>query len=321
MDKKKLVSVIVPSYNEEKNITECYKQLKKITDTLIKKYDFEFVFTDNASTDNTLKLLRKIAHTDPRVRVLKFSRNFGYQKAIMTGYSHARGEAALEYDADMQDPVELIPVFIDQWEQGNKIVYGIRKKREESRFIIALRKLYYRILNKISDNDIPVDTGDFLLIDRVIIELLKMGDDRNPYIRGQIFSFGFSRKGIEYNRKKRKHGNTKFNLLSLMRLSWDGIVSQSTTPLRFASVFGIIAAFCAIVLIIYFIISKFTTHQLPLGMTLLTVLVLCSISLNSLFLGIIGEYIARISLQVKSGPNTIIEENIGVSIEAKDKKN
>jgi dolichol-phosphate mannosyltransferase len=306
---KKLISIITPIYNEEENINWYYEKITKEIDRLSDKYDFEIVLTDNCSTDNTFELLEKLARKDKRIRVFKFSRNFGYQKSIWTGYSKAKGDAAIEFDCDLQDPPEFLERFLKEWENGAKIVYGIRKKRQEGFFITSLRKTFYRLINKISYNDLPEDAGDFMLIDRVILNHLKNVDDYDLYLRGIIFSFGYKRIGIEYSRNQRLQGVSKFPLKHMIKLAVDGIISQSIVPLRLASYAGLIIAFVALILSSFYIFAKFFLKiYLPTGFTTVAVLILFSISLNAIFLGIIGEYLALIYIQNKKRPMTIIEK-------------
>jgi len=315
---KKLVSIIVPAYNEEDNVEYCYGELKKITDTLSDSYNFEFIFTDNASTDRTFDLLEKLAEKDERIRIFSFSRNFGYQKSIHTGYNKAEGDCAIEYDCDLQDPPELLPEFLKHWKEGNQIVYGIRKTRREGKFITFLRKVFYRFINKISEHTLPEDAGDFMLIDKVIINEIKKRQDQHPYLRGMIFSFGFNQKGVPYDRNERKHGKTKFSLKKMLGLAVDGIISQSIVPLRIASYTGIIVALITVFLSGFYIVERlFFGLDWPAGWTTTVVLLLFSISLNALFLGIIGEYLLRIYNQVRNKSVTIIKKEIDRNLENK----
>ncbi|MBM5782192.1 MAG: glycosyltransferase family 2 protein [Pelagibacterales bacterium] len=310
MKNKKLISIVTPVYNEEEGIKSYYTQITKQIDKLSDKYDFEIIVTDNCSTDDTYKILEELAKNDKRLRIFKFSKNFGYQKSIWTGYSKAKGDVAIEFDCDLQDPPELLPQFLEKWELGYKIVYGIRRSRKEGKFITFLRKLFYRIINKISENDLPVDAGDFILIDRKILDHLVEVDDCDMYLRGIIFSFGYSRIGIEYNRKQRLKGESKFPFKNLLQLALDAVVSQSILPLRIASYLGLVIAFFTILLSLFYVMAKiFFNIYMPAGFTTITVLILFSTSVNAIFLGIIGEYLARIYIQSKKRPITIIEKH------------
>jgi len=314
---KKLISIITPMFNEEENVSHYFKSMKEIANSLSSKYNFEFVVTDNASTDATYKILQRISQEDGRFRIFSLSRNYGYQKSLWTGYCQSKGEASISIDCDLQDPPELFSEFLDEWENGNQIVYGIRESREESFLkskqitdIPYLRDFFYYLLNKISINDMPKNAGDFMLIDKKITKILKKIEDHNIYIRGTIFSLGFNKKGIPYNRKARKFGKTKFKFSSSLKLALDGIVSMSALPLKIASVFGIIVALTTTILSGFFIVSKFFFDiNMPAGLTTIIVLILFGISLNALFLGIIGEYIARIYDQRSNRPITIIKKS------------
>lgn len=306
----KLISIVVPVFNEEENLLACYERLDKVCGE-IKDYEFEFIFTDNNSSDTTFEILRELSAKDPRLRAFRFSRNFGYQRSIWTGYKMSRGQAAVELDCDLQDPPEMIRDFIYHWERGSKIVYGIRKTREEGALINAARKIYYRALNLLSDIDLPLDAGDFMLIDKQIIELLGEVKDPNIYVRGSIFSFGYPRTGIPYDRASRKYGESKFPLMKLAGLATDGIVSRSTIPLRLAFFLGIFILFFTVMLGLYFFLTWFIAgDSLPSGFTTLVLLVLFSISLNSLLLGIFGEYLARIYTHSSLKHMTIIEDSL-----------
>ena len=314
---KKLISIITPMFNDEENVSHYFKSMKEIANSLSSKYNFEFVVTDNASTDATYKILQRISQEDGRFRIFSLSRNYGYQKSLWTGYCQSKGEASISIDCDLQDPPELFSEFLDEWENGNQIVYGIRESREESFLkskqitdIPYLRDFFYYLLNKISINDMPKNAGDFMLIDKKITKILKKIEDHNIYIRGTIFSLGFNKKGIPYNRKARKFGKTKFKFSSSLKLALDGIVSMSALPLKIASVFGIIVALTTTILSGFFIVSKFFFDiNMPAGLTTIIVLILFGISLNALFLGIIGEYIARIYDQRSNRPITIIKKS------------
>ncbi len=307
---KKLISICVPVYNEEVNILPFYEAVTKVLATE-QQYHFEILFTDNHSEDNTFACLAELAQKDQRIRVLRFSKNFGFQKSIMTNYFNARGAAAIQIDCDLQDPPEMISTFLRKWEQGYKVVYGVRKKRPEGMWLHALRKLYYRMVDYLSDDSLPHDAGDFRLIDRCIIEELNKINDNAPYIRGLIAAMGFNQIGIPYDRKERNAGYSKFNMSRLFNLALDGILQHSTVPLRLASIFGAIVFIVASLGGLYYLIAKLFFHNhWPVGLASLSILLLFSIGLNSLFLGIIGEYVGALFKNIKKSPFTIIETKI-----------
>jgi polyisoprenyl-phosphate glycosyltransferase len=256
-------------------------------------------------------VITALAAADHRVRAFRFSRNFGFQRSILEGYRRARGDAAVQLDADMQDPPELIPRFIERWESGAKVVYGIRAKRPESALLSLARKAFYRIAAVLSDDPLQIDAGDFRLLDRVVIDVLAQLDDAQPYLRGTIAAMGFEQVGIAYERAERTAGRSKFSFRHLMGLSLDGILNHSTVPLRVASYTGLFVAVATVLGSIGFLVSRLAFGQeWPPGFATTTLLILLGIALNALFLGIIGEYLGRIYKQVKRGPNVIIEHSI-----------
>lgn len=317
-NEKKLISIITPVFNEKENIHYYYDRITKATDGLSDRYDFEFIISDNCSTDNSFALLKEIAQRDSRFKIFRLSRNYGYQKSIWTGYCQAKGDAAIEFDCDLQDPPELLPQFIKKWEEGYKIIYGVRNKRAESflktKQIVDfpfVRKIFYKLINLMSEVEMPENAGDFIFMDKVVLDLIQNISDHNIYLRGTIFSLGFPKTGIEYKREARIYGKTKFHFFKSLKLAFDGIISQSVVPLKIATVFGLITALITMLLSGFYLISKlFFNINLPDGFTTTVVLILFGISMNGLFLGIIGEYIARIYDQQKNRPVTVIQDRI-----------
>ena len=211
-ERKPLISICIPVFNEEGNIEPLYEALIPIMQQVRDRYDFELLFTDNHSTDRTFEVLAGLARRDRRVRAIRFSRNFGFQRSIVTAYSNARGDAAVQIDCDLQDPPSLILDFLQKWEAGYRVVYGIRTTRQEGWWMNATRKVFYRLIDSLSEDPLPVDAGDFRLIDRrVLNELLKF-EDNQPYLRGTIAALGFEQIGIPYSRAERQHGESKFSL-------------------------------------------------------------------------------------------------------------
>lgn len=308
---KKLISVIVPVYNEEKNVEKAYdaiiNQFKNMKDC-----DYEIIFTDNHSTDKTFEKLQIIADQDPQVRVLRFARNFGFQRSILTGYRYASGDAAIQIDSDLEDPPSMFSEFIRLWQAGHDVVVGIRTQYIGHKYMF-MRRIYYQLLDKISDVPHVADAGDFRLIDRRILDQLHTINDAQPYVRGLISELARNQTGVHYARNKREHGESKFPLNQLMKIALEGIFAYSTTPLHVASYLGIfIALLTAIMTSIYIILRVFFFHTWPAGFTTTTVLILFGISLNAVFLGIIGEYIGRIYNQIRRRPLVIIEKTINI---------
>jgi dolichol-phosphate mannosyltransferase len=312
LDRKK-ISIVVPIYNEEDNINELYDSVNAVMHNLSKEFEYEFMFTDNHSTDRSFEILSRLAEEDKKVKVIRFSKNFGYQKSILTGYLNASGDAAIQLDCDMQDPPSMIVEFLRFWEEGYNVVYGIRVTRNESFIMHSLRKIFYRMINFLSEENLPLDAGDFRLIDRKIIEELRKIEDNQPYIRGTIATLGYKQIGLPYKRDERKRGKSKFSLKHLVQLAIDGIVSHSIIPLRIATYTGlVISVFNFFAFICYFIAKLFLGAAWPAGFTTITLLLLLSIGLNAVFLGIIGEYLGRIYIQTRKRPLIIISEKINI---------
>jgi polyisoprenyl-phosphate glycosyltransferase len=303
-----LISIVVPVYNEEPNIQPFYDAIVSFSERLSSRFRFEFVFTDNHSKDRTFELLYVLAQSDSRVRVYRFSRNFGYQRSIMTGYAQARGEAAVQLDCDLQDPPELIETFLDRWQAGAEVVYGVRVKRQEGMGISMARSVFYRLVDKLSEDQIPVDAGDFRLVSRRVIEVLRTFDDAQPYLRGTIAGLGFEQVGIEYSRAARIHGESKFPFSKLVSLAIDGILNHSTVPLRISTYFGLGASVLTLIGLLGYLIAKLAFRsEWPAGFATLAALILASISINAMLLGIIGEYLGRMYRQMRHRPLTILE--------------
>jgi glycosyltransferase involved in cell wall biosynthesis len=306
-----LISIVVPVYNEELNILPFYERIRPVLASLNQRFRFEFVFTDNHSTDRTFALLSQLAASDPRIRAFRFSRNFGFQRSILTGYTRCRGDAAIQLDVDLQDPPELIEAFLNRWQAGADVVYGIRAQRAEGWAITTARVIFYRLVDMLSDERLPVDAGDFRLISRRVIDILCAYRDANPYLRGTIATLGFEQVGIEYVRAPRQRGESKFPFSKLVSLAIDGILNHSTVPLRFATYFGLFASFITIFIMLVYAFVRLVLHaEWPAGFATLAALVLVSISINAMLLGIIGEYLGRMYRQVREAPLTIVEAAI-----------
>lgn len=311
MPEKKLITVLIPVFNEAGNVKNAYARVLSSFRNLEDRYDLEILFTDNHSDDGTFEILTELAASDSRVRALRFSRNFGFQRSILTGYKHARGDAAIQLDCDLQDPPELMEEFVEKWEEGYKVVYGVRRKRPDGPLMLMARKAFYRVIDILSETPLPRDAGDFRLVDRRILDQLKSLKDAQPYLRGAIAGLGFRQTGIIYDRDSRNWGSSKFTLGKLTSLAIDGILNHSVVPLRVATVIGLFFSALSFFGVLAYIFAKFYLGQdWPAGFTTITILVLLTMGLNALFLGIIGEYVGRIYKQVKRGPNSIIEAEL-----------
>lgn len=308
----KLISICIPVLNEEKNILLAYERILKVFESL-EKYQFEIIFTDNASCDGTYKEIIKLNEQNKKVKVVRFSRNIGYQKSIWIGNLLAKGDAIIQLDCDMQDPPELIGKMIKKWEQGYDVVYGIRKERNENWFMNTTRKIFYRVLNFISDEKLPIDVGDFRLIDKKIIKVLSKIQDQSPYLRGTIAKIGFHQVGIEYSRNERRLGKTKFNFKNLISLALDAVISNSTFPLKLSTYIGFVLSVVCIFWSSWYLYSKvFLDANWPSGFTTIVMLSLFNLAFSSLMFGVLGAYIMSITKQVKLMPMAIISNKCGI---------
>lgn len=309
--RKRLVTILVPVFNESENIRPLHAALSEVLRGLEDRYLFEILFTDNRSTDGTWEILRDLARADRRVRAVRFSRNVGYQRSILAGYRLARGDAAIQIDADLQDPPTLLPEFLRRWEDGAQVVYGVRESRDEPPWMEAARRAFYRLADLLSEDRLPLDAGDFRLVDRVVLEAIRRLDDVDPYLRGAIATMGFRQEGVAYRRAARARGASKFAPGEYLRLALDGILAHSTIPLRLATWVGLAVTLGTLLGIVGYSAARLTVgRDWPGGFATTTVLLLLSLGLNALFLGILGEYLGRIYRHVRRGAGTIIDEEI-----------
>lgn len=308
-----LLSIIVPCFNEDQVIAETYYQLCSIIPEL--KIDIEIIFVNDGSSDNTMKILREFSKQCPFVKVLSFSRNFGHQIAITAGMDYANGDAIVIIDADLQDPVEVIVKMTEKWRLGFDVVYGKRVERNgETLFKKASAKAFYRLLSKVSDDEIPTDVGDFRLIDKKVSIALKKIPERSRYVRGLISWLGFRTTYVEYVREPRFAGKTKYSLSKMVKLGLDGLVSFSYKPLRIASFSGVLISIISFVYLIYVLYVGIFTNETVSGWTSIMAVLLFLGGFILVVLGIIGEYIARIYEEVKARPLYIIDESIGIDV-------
>ena len=308
-----LISVVIPVYNEEANVASAHAAVTNVFAAHAPRYDFEIVFTDNHSSDSTFERIVEIAKSDSRVRAVRFARNFGFQRSVMTGYRLARGDAAIQLDCDLQDPPAIFPQFLALWEQGHDVVVGIRRFRDENKLLQLGRKFYYRLLRKISGDNLMLDSGDFRLVDRSILDQLRQIDDASPYTRGLTSLLASNQTGVPYDRAVREKGQSKFPLIKLVGLAIDGFVAHSTAPLRMATVAGLLIALMTSLASVFYIFGRlFFGLEWPEGFATTTILILFGISLNAVFLGVIGEYVGRIYEQVRMRPTTVIERSINM---------
>lgn len=312
-DRKPLISITVPVLNESGNIQALYARLHALGEKMRDRCDLEFVFSDNHSDDDTWDQLTALAARDSRIRAIRFSRNVGFQRSILANYLHTRGDAVMQIDADLQDPPEMLETFFEKWQQGYQVVYGIRRKRPESWLLRNFRRLGYWAIDKVSEHPIPRDVGDFRLIDRKVIEAVAKVRTSNPYLRGIIAGLGFNQTGVVYDRDARVAGESKFNVSRLVQLGLTAVFNHSVVPLRAASFLGLIILGISAIGALYYLALRLFHPELPRGLASIHVLVLFGIGLNSFFLGIIGEYLLRIYLVVRSDPVAIVQQSLNFS--------
>ncbi len=306
---KELLSIIVPMYYEELVAYECYHRLKSVVNN-IDFMDHEIIFVNDGSKDRTLSILKSIAKSDKNVKIIDFSRNFGHQAAVTAGLFNCKGDAVVIIDADLQDPPEIIPDMVEKWKDGHQVIYGKRKKRSgESKFKLLTAKYFYRTLSYMSSIEIPRDTGDFRLMDKIVVEAFKEMPEQNRFIRGMVSWIGFDQVALEYNRDDRFAGETKYPLRKMIKFATDGIVSFSTKPLKLTAIFGTCTIGISILLIIYTIITKIVSNtSMGWASTMCVILFFSGVQLLSL--GVIGEYIARIYDESKNRPLYLVKEKI-----------
>lgn len=304
-----LISFVVPSYNEELNIRDVYYGLTKIIAQTC--YRYEIIYVDNGSTDDSFDIYRELLEKDENVKVIKFSRNFGYQMALKGGIDHAKGDCVICIDGDLQDPPELILDFFIKWKDGFDVVYGIRKKRKGSLLMAFTYKLYYKITNVLSDINLPRDASEFALIDRKIINILKELPEQSIYLRGLRYWCGFKQTGIEYIRNDRSNGKSKFNFAKNFELALDGITGFSNKPLKVLLYMGLICIVISLGLTLYTIVIRFFYLNIAApGWASILIAVVFFGGVQLFSLGIMGQYIGRIFTEVKQRPKYIISEII-----------
>jgi polyisoprenyl-phosphate glycosyltransferase len=305
----KLISVIVPTYNEEHGIEEFYRRTKAVLKILEPRFLHEIIFVNDFSKDNTLAKLYELADMDTSVKVINFSRNFGNQMGITAGIDYSKGDISVVIDDDLQDPPEIILNLIGKWSEGYKVVYGLRPNRQGVNPLFKLMaKLYYRLIGSLSDTQIPKDTGDFRLIDRVVIETLKSMREENRYYRGMVAWVGFSQFGVLYERDKRFAGVSTFSFKKYVNFALNGLTSFTDRPLYFSSLAGVIITSVSFILALILVVSKILDPKISIrGWTSLTVMILFFGGIQLLSMGVLGIYISKIYREVKGRPLYIVE--------------
>ncbi len=311
LNKEFLVSVVIPVFNEEKNINLLIKRLLPI----LKNYRYEIIFIDDGSKDKSVLEIKRIIQNNPNVRLIVFQRNFGHQQSLTAGYQYSKGDCVITMDCDLQDPPEIIPSMIEKWQKGADIVYGKRRKRDVDNFFKKVTALFfYRFMNFLSDTPIPENIGDFRLIDRKVVNFLNQLPERSKFLRGLVAWGGFSEDYVYFDREKRAAGETHYTLKKMINFAVDGITSFSLKPLRLAVYLGFITSLVGFLGIVYALYRRlFLPHQYWVtGWTALFVAIMFMGGIQLLTIGIISEYIGKIYQQVQQRPIYLIKETVNI---------
>jgi dolichol-phosphate mannosyltransferase len=301
------LSIIIPIYNEEGNLNLLYERISKVASSITK--DYELIFVNDGSRDNSLPIILSLAAGDQNVRFINFSRNFGHQIAVTAGIDHCSGEAVAIIDADLQDPPELIVELYNKMKEGYQVVYARRRSRSGESFMKKFTaKMFYRILARITSIKIPVDTGDFRIMHRKIIDVLKQMPEQQKYLRGQIAWAGFKQTYVLYDRDERHAGSTGYTYKKMIRFALDGITGFSNLPLKFATIAGFIVSGVTFLVSLYALYARFIAKDYVPGWTSLILAVLFIGGVQLISIGIIGEYMSRMSANVRNRPLYIVDD-------------
>jgi len=304
------ISVVIPVYNEVENITVLHNRLVSVLEEAA--LDFEIVFVDDGSRDESVKCLNDLGASDKRVIVVELARNFGHQVAITAGLDFARGRAIVVMDADLQDPPEVLPQFIAKWREGHDVVYAIREHRKEGWLKRTSYKAFYRLLRRISNIEIPLDAGDFCIMDRRVVDLLKGMPERNRFVRGIRSWVGFSQVGLPFERHQRHAGRSKYTVGRLMLLALDGLISFSYVPLRVITALGLSVSLLSLGLAVFFFVKKIFYGLTPPGYASIIVSIFFLAGIQLITLGVIGEYVGRIFEEAKRRPMYVLRRLPGL---------
>jgi glycosyltransferase involved in cell wall biosynthesis len=306
----KLVSIVAPCYNEAANVVELYERITSVLNNY-KEVSYEIIFIDNASEDNTVDILKSIAEKDKNIKIIVNTRNFGHVRSPFYAILQAKGDAVIIMASDLQDPPELLGEFIKKWNEGYKIVVGIKEKSEENKILFYLRRFYYRLLNNVSELDLISNCTGFGLYDRKVVEIIRDMDERYPYFRGLIAEIGFDRYEISYTQNKRKRGLSKNNFYSLYDFAMLGFVNHSRLPLRLAAFLGFLSSVVSLFVgIFYFLYKLIYWQNFQVGMAPIVIGLFFFSSIQMFFLGVVGEYIGIIYLQTRKRPLVVEKERI-----------
>lgn len=302
------LSIVIPIYNEEGNLPELHDRLCKAANEIGKP--FELIFVNDGSRDNSLLELIQLSKTHPSTKYINLSRNFGHQIAVCAGLDHAKGKAVAIIDGDLQDPPELIAEMYQKWQEGFQVVYAKRKERKgDSWFKKTTAKLFYTILKSLTQIDIPVDTGDFRLMDRQIVEDLKQMPEQNKFLRGQIAWLGYKQTAVLFDRDKRKHGKTGYSIGKMTSLAIDGITGFSDKPLQYVTRLGFVISLFSLIVIIYALYAHFVLHRTIEGWSSIIISTMFIGGVQLLSIGVIGAYISRMNKNIRNRPLYLIESD------------
>ena len=314
----KKISLFTPCYNEEGNLYEMYSRVTEVMKKL-PQYEYEYVFIDNCSTDNTPAILRKIAAEDKRVKVIFNMKNFGPSRSGSYGFFQTSGDVSICFACDFQDPPELIPEFVKKWEEGSKVVWGKKEGSDESKIMYAVRCLYYKIIKGISDNEQYENVTGFGLYDREVVELLKKYAGPTPNFRNMISEFGYPITFIEYHQPKRRSGHSSYNLFKYMNIALNDMVNTSKLPLRLATFIGAIVAFVSFLIALFYLVMKLVFwDSYDIGMATLVIGLFFFGAVQIMFVGIVGEYVGEILSRMSVKPMVIEKERLNFDEEADD---
>lgn len=306
-DRRELISVVVPVFNEEDGIEEFYARATAALQSL-EGLDYEIIFVDDGSRDRSFEKMSAMAARDGHVKVVKFSRNFGHQIAITAGTDRARGDCVVVIDSDLQDPPELIRSMVDEWRAGNDVVYAVRGEREgETAMKLMTANMFYRLLGRMTNLQIPANVGDFRLMSRRVVNELRQLREKDRFVRGLVSWVGFRQTGVTYNRDRRYAGVTKYPFSKMFKFAFDGITSFSTAPLRLATWLGYLAAVLAVLYLISVFVQRAMGHTVE-GWATIMVAMLFLGSVQLICLGILGEYLGRVFNEVKPRPMYVVED-------------
>jgi len=304
----KKISFVLPIYNEEGNIALLHKTLIKTIKAIDKQYVFQFVYINDGSRDNSLVVLKELAEKDRRIKIINFARNFGHQLAVTAGLDYAEGDAVIIMDTDLQDPPSVCLDLIGEWEKGYDVIYAQRRTRKDSAFKKLTANIYYRLLKRLADIDIPRNTGDFRLLDRRVVNALNKFREHDRFLRGLVSYVGFKQKGVLFDRDSRHSGKTNYPFKKMMKLASDGLIGFSDIPIRIISRTGYLISFISFAGIVYALVEKiFFPQNVVSGWTFIIIAVLFIGGIQLILLGVIGNYIGRIYTETQNRPLYIIE--------------